>query len=322
MKGKYRLLGKCGEMLAEISGTLRHKAMAKEHLPAVGDWVLANARPLEHRATIRRILDRKSKISRKVAGEKTAEQIVATNLDTIFLVTSLNQEFNIRRMERYLLAAWESGASPVILLNKVDLCHRPDEFVGKVMSIAPGVSIHKVSAVTCKGLDTLDPYLGFGQTAALVGSSGVGKSTIINRLLGNEVQHVQLIRACDDHGRHTTSSRQLLLLSQGGMIIDTPGMRELQIWESLGGLTRTFEDIEQLATGCRFRDCHHRAEPGCRVGEALRDGAIAPERFESYQKLQKELRYIERKQDALARALEEKKWRKIHKTLSRMDKWI
>ncbi len=316
-KNLYRLLTRYGELIAEVSGKLRHEAENREDFPAVGDWVLAQARPQEGRATIHRILPRRSKFSRKSAGEKTSEQIVAANIDTIFLVSSLNRELNLRRIERYLTLAWESGARPVILLNKADLCDDPKSEVREVESVAPGLPIHVISARTGQGLETLDPYLGPGQTVALLGSSGVGKSTLVNALVGEELLRVREIREDDDRGRHTTTYRQLIVLPQGGILIDTPGMRELRLWESESGLQRTFHEIESLAGQCHFRDCRHETEPGCAVREALDSGALDSERFESFRKLERELAYLARKQDTLAMIEEKKRWKKIHKQFKR-----
>lgn len=316
----YRVYAECGELLSEVSGKLLHQAASRQALPAVGDWVLVHARATEGRATIHRVLRRKSKFSRKVAGKTTAEQILAANVDTLFLVIALDRDFNLRRIERYLTLVWESGARPVILLNKADLCDEPQARALDVEVVASGVPVHLQSAINGEGLEALERYLRRGQTAALLGSSGVGKSTLINRLAGRELQRVQEINVAADRGRHTTSSRQLILLPAGGVLIDTPGMRELQLWGSAGSLPRAFEDIAALAAGCRFRDCQHRAEPGCAVQQALQEGIIDPDRWENYLKLEKELHYLALKQDARARLAEQNKWKKIIKEQKRNKK--
>ncbi|MGH9538742.1 MAG: ribosome small subunit-dependent GTPase A, partial [Terriglobales bacterium] len=283
-----------GEYLAETTGKIRHQSVCREDLPSVGDWVAIQARPGEARARINLVLPRKTKLSRKVAGREMIQQIVATNLDVVFVVSSLNREFNLRRIERYLTMVWDSGARPVLLLNKADLCADAAARLTEVESVALGTPAHLLSALHESGLEVVQDYLPRGSTAAFVGSSGVGKSTIINRLAHARLR-VQPVREHDDRGQHTTTSRQMLFLPQGGIVIDTPGMRELQLWNSEQGPERAFEDIVTLAGSCRFRDCAHHGEPGCKVAAAVSCGSLPLERLQSYRKLLAEIHFQERK---------------------------
>lgn len=310
-KGMYRVYAEDGNLLAEVSGKLRHRANGTDDFPAVGDWVVISVRKDEQKATIHAILPRKSKFSRKKAGTTTEEQIVASNVDYIFLVNALNTDFNLRRLERYLLLAWESGANPVIILSKADLCRDLEDKIREVESVAMGVPIHAISAEQQEGLDQLDSYIQLGKTIALLGSSGVGKSTLTNALYGEEKQDVKTIRKGDDKGRHTTTHRELILLNSGGIVIDTPGMRELQLWEADEGLGQSFSDIEKLILHCKFNDCKHETEPGCAVQHALSEGILDEGRFKSYVKLQRELAYLARKEDRRAALAETAKWKKI-----------
>jgi ribosome biogenesis GTPase / thiamine phosphate phosphatase len=313
--GFHRVRAAQGEYLAEIAGKVRYQAEERDDLPAVGDWVAITPRPDEGRARIECILPRLTKLSRKIAGRELSEQIVATNLDTGFVVSALNREFNPRRIERYLALVWDSGARPVVLLNKADLCAEAAACAADVESISLGAPVHLLSALRGTGLEALRKYLTPGETIAFVGSSGVGKSTIIKALSGAESLRVQPVREDDDRGRHTTSSRQMIFLPDGGMVIDTPGMRELQLWDNESGLAKAFEDIETLALDCRFRDCGHRGEPGCAVEAAIQKGQLEPERLENHSKLQAELRFQQRKMDPRVAREDKEKWKKIHKAM-------
>ena len=303
----YKLFTEAGEVLAEVSGKLRYETIDEEAFPSVGDWVVVSLRVEEMKATIHKVLPRKSKFSRKVAGVNTKEQIVASNIDTIFLVNALNKDFNARRIERYLIMAWESGASPVVLLSKADLSTDLEEKLRETEKAAVGVPIHIISAVDKRGLDELAQYLQPGKTIALLGSSGVGKSTLLNFLAGEDLQETKEVREFDDRGRHTSTSREMFILDNGAIMIDTPGMRELQLWGGADGISEAFEDIEELASNCKFSDCMHKREPGCAIKKAIEDGVIDEKRFKSYVTLQKEAKMFEKKQSDIIRIAGNKK---------------
>lgn len=292
---QYRVLASTGELSAEVTGKFRFDAADKSAFPAVGDWVVLRALPGEQRAMIHAVLPRRSQFVRKVAGFAIEPQVVAANVDTVFLVTALDHNFNLRRIERALILAWESGATPVIVLSKADLCADVQDRIDQVESIAPGTPVHAISSVDESGLDDLSRYLQPGRTVALLGSSGAGKSTLINHLAGASLQRVGAVRAGDDHGRHTTTHRELMPIPCGALVIDTPGMRELQLWGDEGSVHAAFDDIETLAAACLFRDCRHRDEPGCRVRAAIEEGALSQERFRNYVKTQRELAHLEAK---------------------------
>jgi ribosome biogenesis GTPase len=315
LRGFYRVRSGSAEHLAEISGKLQHQAAARADYPAVGDWVAIVARTGEKRATIEHILPRKTKLARKVAGREMSEQIVATNLDVVFVVSALNREFNLRRIERYLSMVWESGARPVVLLNKADLCPDATERASDVEGVGLGTSVHLLSAIEKTGLDPVRAYLAPGTTSAFVGSSGVGKSTIINGLANDAALRVQPVREQDDRGQHTTTSRQMIFLSGGGIVIDTPGMRELQLLNHEQGVEQAFEDITTLSQSCKFRDCGHHGEPECAVEGAVKRGELAPDRVQSYRKLQAELSFQERKVNPVVARQVKEKWKKIHKAM-------
>ncbi len=315
----YRVRTATAEYSARICGRLRHEAGDQADLPVVGDWVVVRS-PVEDEATIHRVLPRKSSFSRKEAGKRTVEQVVAANVDTVWIVSSLDGDYSLRRIERYLTLAWESRANPVVVLTKSDLCEDAKRLKHQVETRSIGTPVHITSSLTQKGLSELKPYLNHHATVALLGSSGVGKSTLINNLAGCDVQQTQAVRD-DGKGRHTTIHRQLIQLPGGGLIIDTPGMRELQLWDGQRGLADTFADIEELAVGCRFSDCQHSGEPGCAVQNAIERGELEQDRLDSFQKLQRELAYLERKQDVLAQQSEKRKYKSIMKSLRHHPKY-
>ncbi|MGL4522519.1 MAG: ribosome small subunit-dependent GTPase A [Bacilli bacterium] len=312
-KGMYKVYDGEQEYVSEVNGKMRFQATGRHDYPAVGDFVWMKVQQSEGKAIIHGIFPRFSCFSRKVAGNKMEEQILATNINTVFLVSSLNHDFNIRRLERYLVVAYESGANPVIVLTKKDLCDDIEDKIQEVENIAFGVPIYAVDSLTQEGTLFLSSYCQEGQTVALLGSSGVGKSTLLNALMNEQVAKTGGIREDDAKGRHTTTHRELFFLPSGGMVIDTPGMRQLQLWDGGSSIDTTFSDVEDLAQTCRFHDCQHQQEPGCSVQDALQTGTLKQERFQSYLKLQKELAYAERKQNDAAARTEKEKWKKISK---------
>jgi ribosome biogenesis GTPase len=302
--------GPC-ELLTELGrlGGVPAGRLGDDELPAVGDWVAARPLDGERKALIEAVLPRRSAFTRKEAWRRTVAQVVAANVDTVFLVTAFGGDLNPRRLERYLTAAWDSGSSPVIVANKVDLAGDPVLELAAVETVALGVTVLALSASTGEGLDLLEPHLAPGRTIALLGSSGVGKSTLVNRLAGRELLFTQDISA-NGRGRHTTTHRELVPLPSGALLIDTPGMRELQLWAGEETLDSTFAEIAELAAACRFSDCSHEHEPGCEVKRALADGSLPTARFASYRKLQRELRALEIRKDARLKSEARKEWRR------------
>lgn len=320
--GIYALTDGTVTWTAEVAGRLRHHARDRQELPAVGDWAAISAPPGNGRAIIHAVLPRSSCFVRKRPGTGTSEaQVLAANIDISFLFTALDGDFSVRRIERYLALAWESGAMPVILLNKADLCPNAGERVADVLAYAPGAPVIAISGLTGQGLNELAPYLQPGRTVAFLGSSGVGKSTLVNALMGTAVQRVQQVMAADQRGRHTTTQRNLFQLPNGALVLDTPGLRELQLVGADSGISAAFADIEELAESCRFRNCSHRGEPGCAIRQAIEDGTISPDRYESYCKLQREAAHVARRQDMRQHMEFARRMRLANKGSSKSKKW-
>lgn len=303
----YHVAIQKGTILAEATGRLAWDG----ELPVVGDWVVIRE------SRISAVLDRQSGLSRNQAGGVTGEQVLAANIDVVFIVTGLDHNFKIRRLERYLVLVSESGARPVVVLNKADLAPSVEAARTAAESVAGGFPVITLSALEGEGLEQLEELMTPGETAVLVGSSGVGKSTIVNRLLGGELQRTRQVRSSDSRGRHTTTNRELIPMPQGWMLIDTPGLRELQLWATSDSLGSTFDDIESLSGGCRFRDCTHQEEPGCAVREAILSGEADAGRLSSYHKLQREISHLEAKQDEQVAHQRKAETKRFHKMIRR-----
>ena len=306
--------GPC-ELLTEQGpmGGIPAGKLSEEELPAVGDWVAVRPLDGERKAVIEAVLPRRTSFTRKEAWQRTVAQVVAANVDTVFVVTAFGFDLNPRRLERYLTAAWDSGSAPVVVVNKSDTANDPAFELLEVEPVTMGVPVHAVSAASGEGLDELDAYLQHGRTVVLLGSSGVGKSTLVNRFAGREV--LATSHTSDGgRGRHTTSHRELVPLPSGAVLLDTPGMRELQLWADEEVLDTTFSEISALAAECKFSDCAHATEPGCAIRAALNDGRLSRERWTSYCKLQRELRALAIRKDARLRSEARKEWAKFSKS--------
>jgi ribosome biogenesis GTPase len=311
-----RVASAAGEELAEVAGSLKHQAAGSEELPAVGDWVALRPRAGDGRAVVQAVLPRRTAFVRRAAGVRGVAQVLAANVDTAFLVMGLDGDFNPRRLERALVLAWQSGAAPVVLLNKLDVADDLAACRAEVERVALGVPVCAIAAKHGLGLEALAAWLDPGRTVALLGSSGVGKSTLVNRLLGRERQKTRDVQQdADQRGRHTTTNRELVALPGGALLLDTPGLRELQLWSSADGIAAAFEDVGELAAACRFGDCGHDKEPGCAVRAAVEDGRLDPLRLASYHKLQAEQRALEIREDPLKRKAERGRWKAIYKSL-------
>lgn len=312
----YQLMSESGILLGSLPGISRLETRSKAELPTVGDWVLVRRADADNpnQVIIQTTLERSTKFSRKESGERFGEQVVAANIDTIFIVTGLDDNFNVKRIERYLLLAWASGATPVIVLNKADMCSNLERKLDLVAEISMGTVVLVVSAINGEGMDDLKDWITEGTTVAVLGSSGVGKSTIINRLLGYSHFKTGEVREGDSKGRHTTTHRELCIIDTGGLVIDTPGMREIQFWVDKDSPLSSYDDVESIRMTCRFNDCKHEAEPGCAVKKAIESGELSADRYDSYNKFQKEIASFEEQQSVslkLQRKNERKRFSKV-----------
>lgn len=322
-KGCYHVQCEYGEVTAQVSGKLRYNAKSITDFPAVGDWVAIRLINECKSAIIYSVLSRKSSLTRKapisggrtvreingrkmIFGGATEEQVIAANIDVLFFVMSLDNDFSLKRMERYLTVGWNSGATPVIVLNKIDLCTDLNEKLSQIEKISVGVNIHCISAMKNEGIEELRQYISNGKTIGLFGSSGVGKSTISNCFLRSDKLMTREVREKDSKGRHTTTWRELILLPEGGVIIDTPGMREFQVWLDQDELDTKFEDIKKMESQCKFNDCSHKKEIGCAIKKALQDGTLSKERYDNYLQMKMEVGYLNHRINQRDKALTKK----------------
>ena len=316
LKGYFEVSGDFGAKLAQCTGKFIDTAASPAAFPSIGDWVAITTQPGDDaRANINAVLPRLTRFSRHAAGDPGVEQVVAANIDTVFLVSGLDGNYHLHRLERYLAAAWSSGAQPVILLNKADLADDPADLKAEIAIVAPAVPVFVVSAQTRRGLKALAPFLLPGTTIAMLGSSGVGKSTLINRLVGENLQFTQEVRDDDSKGRHTTTQRELLIAPGGFIVIDTPGMREIQPWNAGAGVDAAFGDVTALAAQCRFRDCAHGSEPGCAIQAALAAGTLESARWQSYLRLGRATAHEVRRHDRQAQQQHKSHFKKQTKAL-------
>jgi ribosome biogenesis GTPase / thiamine phosphate phosphatase len=319
-RGAYSVLSAQGQLWAQVTGKMRHEAASRADLPTTGDWVVAEIHDGDQ-ASIHAVLPRRTRFSRNIAGKATDEHVIAANIDVSFLVASLEREVNLRRIERYLTLAWSGGTDPVIVLTKSDLAGDPEDIVyelERVETIALGVPVLLTSSETGAGVEDLRDVLAGSRTGVLLGSSGAGKSSLVNALVGDAAQQVDEVRS-DGKGRHTTSRRELIALPGGGVIVDTPGLRGLKLWDHGEGPTSTFADVDELADGCKFNDCRHESEPGCAVRAAIAGGTIGKQRLDDWRKLQRELEFQRSKQDQRLAAQRKRRWKKVENSIHKVS---
>ena len=307
-KGIYKVATEELDIMARVNGNFIKSTEDSSSYPGVGDWIVIDRTSNKNGdGIILKVLPRKSYVSRKVAGIKTDEQIIASNIDTLFICMSCNNDFNLRRLERYIAIGWDSGATPVVIITKIDLCDDVFRLKSELEEITVGIDVVYLSSITSDGTEGIDKYLNVGQTIGFIGSSGVGKSTLINYLIGEEKMNVSSIRESDQKGKHTTTHRELIVIKDKGIVIDTPGMREVQLMDNVDGIETSFKDISSISVRCKFNDCKHNNEPGCAVREAIQNGSINVERLDSYNKLMREAKFIEKKNILKARQEDKKK---------------
>jgi ribosome biogenesis GTPase len=320
-RDNYVVLTDNQEYRAEVTGKLLFNANSSSELPKVGDWVVVSIFETEKKSIIHEVLPRQTKFSRKIAGKKTEQQILATNIDYIFIVQSCDDDFSLRRLERQLVMVHEGGVQPIVVLNKIDLCDNYEDYISQITRIVHDTEIVAVSAKTDLGLDRLKNCLKQGKTYAFIGSSGVGKTSLINKIIGEEIYKTHEVRDKDSKGRHTTSRRELIVIPAGGLLIDTPGLREFQLWEADEGLDEVYSEIADLSDGCRFSDCTHTQEIGCAVIEAVENGILSHDRYESYLKLSRELAYLKNKQEQQNRYNSKQKFKWISRARKSFRKY-
>lgn len=308
-----------GDRMGEVTGRFRHLAPKAAAFPAVGDWVIAQDAGSE-RMLVHGVLPRRNILSRKEAGPAVKEQVMAANVDVAFVMTAFDADFNVRRIERYAVMVRQSGIEPVVLLNKSDLTEPGDARISEADGVNPGGAVHRISARSGEGLDIVGFYLSERKTGIFLGSSGVGKSTLLNALLGGDIQATSSIRLSDGKGRHTTTARQMFMLPGGGLVIDTPGLREIQPWADEAALVESFSEVSALARGCRFGDCTHGPEAGCAVKDAVETGVLPVDRYEGYLKLRKDMAYLRRKQNPLEEADNKRRWKNIHRAAKALNR--
>lgn len=316
----YTLISELGEITGVCSGKLQFTVESASELPKAGDWVMAAVFDIHSEAIIHEVLERKTKLSRQSPGKKTAEQVLASNIDLIFIVQPLDETFRVNRVERMVAAAYESGAQPVVILSKSDLSENVENKISLTKRTLIDVPVIALSSITGYNIEEVKSFLHPGETIVLLGQSGAGKSTLINALLGEERQKINDVRKGDNKGKHTTTKRELVILPNGSILIDTPGIRELQFWGGEDGLSSVFPEIEELTTHCKFSDCTHKVEKGCAVLAAIEKGTLDQEVYNHYMKMQKEIDYHERKKDENFVMIERKKWKAIHKSIKKMPK--